>query len=79
MKDKVYYDGDCYVCSIEINALRKKGVRSFPTAERHLIVSKLENHPTQDLDGRSQRRPKSSPFAKFLVKFSPTPCETKRM
>ena len=25
MKDKVYYDGDCYVCSIEINALRKKG------------------------------------------------------
>ena len=24
-KDKVYYDGDCYVCSIEINALRKKG------------------------------------------------------
>ena len=27
MKDKVYYDGDCYVCSIEINALRKKGER----------------------------------------------------
>jgi predicted DCC family thiol-disulfide oxidoreductase YuxK len=25
MKDRVYYDGDCYVCSIEINALRKKG------------------------------------------------------
>ena len=25
MKDKVYYDGDCYVCSIEINTLRKKG------------------------------------------------------
>jgi predicted DCC family thiol-disulfide oxidoreductase YuxK len=25
MKDKVYYDDDYYVCSIEINALRKKG------------------------------------------------------
>ena len=24
-KDKVYYDGGCYVCSIEISALRKKG------------------------------------------------------
>ena len=24
-KDKVYYDGDCYVCSIEIGALRKRG------------------------------------------------------
>ena len=25
MKDKVYYDDDCYVCSLEINAIRKKG------------------------------------------------------
>ena len=24
-KDKVYYDGGCYVCSIEINALKNKG------------------------------------------------------
>lgn len=23
--DKVYYDNDCYVCSLEINAIRKKG------------------------------------------------------
>ena len=25
MSDKVYYDNDCYVCSLEINAIRKKG------------------------------------------------------
>ena len=25
MKDKVYYDESCYVCSFEINAIRKKG------------------------------------------------------
>lgn len=25
MADKVYYDNDCYVCSFEINMLRKKG------------------------------------------------------
>ena len=25
MKDKVYYDESCYVCSLEINAIRKKG------------------------------------------------------
>ena len=25
MKDKVYYDESCYVCSLEINALRKRG------------------------------------------------------
>ena len=25
MKDKVYYDDSCYVCSLEINAIRKKG------------------------------------------------------
>ena len=25
MKDKVYYDESCYVCSLEINAVRKKG------------------------------------------------------
>lgn len=25
MKDKVYYDESCYVCSFEINALRKRG------------------------------------------------------
>ena len=25
MSDKVYYDDDCYVCSLEINAIRKKG------------------------------------------------------
>lgn len=24
-KDKVYYDEDCYVCSLEINAIRKRG------------------------------------------------------
>tara|TARA_A200000159_G_scaffold164552_2_gene194689 strand:- start:685 stop:1020 length:336 start_codon:yes stop_codon:yes gene_type:complete len=24
-KDKVYYDESCYVCSLEINALRKRG------------------------------------------------------
>ena len=24
-KDKVYYDESCYVCSLEINAIRKKG------------------------------------------------------
>ena len=24
-KDKVYYDESCYVCSLEINAVRKKG------------------------------------------------------
>ena len=24
-KDKVYYDDSCYVCSLEINAIRKKG------------------------------------------------------
>ena len=24
-KDKVYYDDNCYVCSLEINAIRKKG------------------------------------------------------
>ena len=25
MKDKVYYDESCYVCSLEINAIKKKG------------------------------------------------------
>ena len=25
MKDKVYYDENCYVCSLEINAIRKRG------------------------------------------------------
>tara|TARA_B100001287_G_scaffold132457_1_gene111598 strand:- start:609 stop:944 length:336 start_codon:yes stop_codon:yes gene_type:complete len=25
MSDKVYYDEGCYVCSLEINAIRKKG------------------------------------------------------
>ena len=25
MSDKVYYDESCYVCSLEINALRKRG------------------------------------------------------
>ena len=25
MKDKVYYDENCYVCSLEINTIRKKG------------------------------------------------------
>ena len=25
MPDKVYYDESCYVCSLEINAVRKKG------------------------------------------------------
>ena len=25
MKDKVYYDDKCYVCSFEINAIRKRG------------------------------------------------------
>ena len=25
MSDKVYYDESCYVCSLEINAIRKKG------------------------------------------------------
>ena len=25
MKDKVYYDESCYVCSLEINTVRKKG------------------------------------------------------
>ena len=25
MKDKVYYDNSCYVCSLEIKAIRKKG------------------------------------------------------
>lgn len=25
MSDKVYYDDSCYVCSLEINAIRKKG------------------------------------------------------
>lgn len=25
MKDKVYYDESCYVCSFEINAIRKRG------------------------------------------------------
>lgn len=25
MSDKVYYDGNCYVCSAEIGAVRKKG------------------------------------------------------
>ena len=25
MSDKVYYDESCYVCSIEINAIRKRG------------------------------------------------------
>mgnify|MGYP004445668079 CR=1 FL=1 len=25
MKDKVYYDESCYVCSLEINTLRKRG------------------------------------------------------
>jgi len=25
LKDKVYYDESCYVCSLEINALRKRG------------------------------------------------------
>tara|TARA_A200000159_G_C7032941_1_gene218814 strand:+ start:198 stop:527 length:330 start_codon:yes stop_codon:yes gene_type:complete len=25
MSDKVYYDESCYVCSLEINAVRKKG------------------------------------------------------
>ena len=25
MKDKVYYDDKCYVCSFEINAVRKRG------------------------------------------------------
>ncbi len=25
MKDKVYYDESCYVCSLEINAIRKRG------------------------------------------------------
>ena len=24
-KDKVYYDESCYVCSLEINAIRKRG------------------------------------------------------
>ena len=24
-KDKVYYDNDCYVCSLEINTVRKRG------------------------------------------------------
>ena len=27
MKDKVYYDESCYVCSLEINSLRKRGER----------------------------------------------------
>jgi len=25
MSDKVYYDESCYICSLEINAIRKKG------------------------------------------------------
>ena len=25
MKDKVYYDESCYVCSLEINAVRRRG------------------------------------------------------
>ena len=25
MKDKVYYDESCYVCSLEINSLRRRG------------------------------------------------------
>lgn len=25
LKDKVYYDESCYVCSLEINAVRKRG------------------------------------------------------
>lgn len=25
MKDKVYYDENCYVCSLEINTIRKRG------------------------------------------------------
>jgi len=27
MSDKVYYDDNCYVCSLEINSLRKRGER----------------------------------------------------
>ena len=27
MKDKVYYDDNCYVCSLEINAIRERGQR----------------------------------------------------
>ncbi len=27
MKDKVYYDDNCYVCSFEINAIRERGQR----------------------------------------------------
>ena len=27
MKDKVYYDENCYVCSFEINTIRKRGER----------------------------------------------------
>ena len=25
MADKVYYDESCYICSLEINAVRKRG------------------------------------------------------
>ena len=25
MKSKIYYDDDCYVCSLEINAIRERG------------------------------------------------------
>ena len=25
MSDKVYYDGNCYVCSLEINTIKKRG------------------------------------------------------
>ena len=27
MTDKVYYDENCYVCSFEINTIRKRGER----------------------------------------------------
>lgn len=44
MGDKVYYDESCYVCSLEINALRKRGEAC---GIEFVDISK----PSFDLDG----------------------------
>ena len=51
MSDKVYYDESCYVCSLEINAVRKKGeacgIEFVDISSPDFVASKSEDFDTE--------------------------------
>ena len=66
MSDKVYYDESCYVCSLEINALRKRGEAcgiefvdiSGPDFNPYTVEDQLRGHNFEsEMIGKFNGRP----------------------